>query len=104
MILIFMGNLELRFSRYYAAAAQAANALSRPSRRADDEIHVDLIVGKHDPAVVGAFQHPGLEQGLHVAVDRFHVAFDTLRDRAWRAVPRPGRVARLSGDYQIRTK
>jgi len=49
-------------------------------------------VGKHDLAVA-AVEHAGLEQGLHVAVHRFHVAPRAPRDLADRQRPGSGHQA-----------
>ena len=41
------------------------------------EINAYRTVGKMNAAVIGAIEHAGIEERMHVAMDRLHVATDT---------------------------
>ena len=43
---------------------------------------MDGIVGKDDAAILGTVENAGVQQGMHVAMHRLHVAADAARDVA----------------------
>ena len=61
----------LTFSRSIFAES-SGNRISRPHR----EIHVHGVIRKHDPAFFILFQHPGRQQGMHVAMRGLDVTPD----------------------------
>jgi hypothetical protein len=51
------------------------------------------VRGTHPPAVVSAFQDTGIQQGMHVTVDRLHIATDAPGNLAYRHRALPGSLS-----------
>jgi hypothetical protein len=54
------------------------------NRSGQREIDMDRIVGKRDAAIVGPFDHAGVQQGVDIARDHLHVAPDAALGEAVR--------------------